>query len=364
MARESSGPVRTFSIGFDDQAYDEREYARRVAEQYGTEHHELVVRPDAAAVLERLAWFYDEPFADSSAIPTYYVSELARQHVTVALNGDGGDESFGGYRRYAANLAAERFPDLKFLRPVFSWLHDHLPADPRRGLVHKLSRASAMLGDDAQARYLAVISYFNYGQKQRVYSPGMRRQLRPAASRELFGQIWRDNDAPDLADRMLATDVASYLPGDLLVKVDIASMANSLEGRSPLLDHHVMEFAASLPSTWKVRDTTTKYLLKEAGRGWLPDDILDRPKMGFAIPIGSWLRTDLRDMAWDLLTDSTASQRGYFDTAEVRRLLTEHGGGRDHTAQLWALLQLELWHRTWLDRKPTTRPPGLPDTTS
>ena len=362
MATESSVPVRTFSIGFEDQAFDEREYARRVAERYGTEHHELVVRPDAATVLERLSWFYDEPFADSSAVPTYYVSELAKEHVTVALNGDGGDESFGGYRRYAANLAADRLPDLEFLRPAFGWLHDHLPADPRRGLVHKLSRASSMLGDDAQGRYLAVMSYFNHRRKQELYAPAMRRQLHPGASVELFDKIWWDNDAQNLTDRMLATDVASYLPGDLLVKVDIATMANSLEGRSPLLDHHVMEFAASLPPSWKVRRGTTKYLLKEAGRGWLPDDILDRPKMGFGVPIGAWFRSELRDMAWDLLTDATASGRGYFDPAEVRRLLTEHASGHDHSPRLWALLQLELWHRTWLDRKPTTEPPALPGT--
>jgi asparagine synthase (glutamine-hydrolysing) len=156
---------------------------------------------------------------------------------------------------------------------------------------------------------------------------------------------------------MLATDVASYLPGDLLVKVDIATMANSLEGRSPLLDHHVMEFAASLPSAWKIHGGTTKYLLKKAARGWLPDEVLDRPKRGFGVPIASWLRTELRDMSWDLLTDATAIRRGYFAPVEVRRLLTEHAQGRDHSPRLWALLQLELWHRTWLDREPTARPP-------
>ncbi|MDT7538080.1 MAG: hypothetical protein QOI82_1665 [Actinomycetota bacterium] len=360
MAEATTGPVRTFSIGFEDPRYDEREHARAVAQAFGTEHHELVVRPEPTTTMQAVADAYDEPFADSSAIPTLEVARVTRQHVTVALNGDGGDESFGGYTRYAYNAAVERMRVMQVLAPVLAGVGRRLPArGDSRSPLGLIRRASRLVDGDACDRYFRLMAYFDEAQKQDLYGDGPLSALPRGRSSALLRQLWESSAADNVIDRMLDVDVQSYLPGDLLVKVDIATMKHSLEGRSPLLDHVLMEFAASLPPEWKVHGRQTKVLLKDVARGWIPDVVIDRPKMGFGVPIASWLRTDLREPAYDLLTDATAQSRGWFDVAAVRRLLDEHQAGVDHAPRLWALLVLEQWQRTWIDPAVQRHPAGM-----
>lgn len=360
MAEASTHPVQTFSIGFEDERYDERRFARAVARAFATDHHELVVRPDPRATLQAVTHAYDEPFADSSAIPSLEVARMTREYVTVALNGDGGDESFGGYTRYAYNAMADRLASLPGVGTSLRSVGRRLPATAAtRSRLGRLRRALITLDADACDRYLRLMAYFGEEEKRRVYSEDLRRRIPAGRSGALMRELWDTSTAADVVDRMLDVDVRSYLPGDLLVKVDIATMRHSLEGRSPLLDHVLMEHAASLPTAWKVNGRRTKVLLKDVARGWLPPDVIDRPKMGFGVPIGEWLRTDLRVVSRDLLTDSTARSRGYFDAKEVGRLLDEHDAGIDHAPRLWALLVLENWHRTWLDPAPT-RQAGVP----
>ncbi len=309
MAECVSGPVRTFSIGFDEEDFDERSFARKVAGHFGTEHTELVVRPDAVAVLPALAWYFDEPFADSSALPSYYLAKMTRNDVTVALTGDGGDESFGGYRRYLAMTATEKLGLPRPLRLLANRGADLLPP------THWNYRAKALLrllGNDQEARYLHLMSYFDANGKRALYTGEMRLRLMGVESAAILGEMWRDSDADTLVDRLLDMDVRGYLPGDVLVKVDIATMANSLEARSPLLDHVLMEFMASQPADMKVRGRTTKYILKKVAEKWLPAGIPGRAKMGFGVPVARWLRGELRDMAWDSLNGRQGTSPGVF----------------------------------------------------
>lgn len=357
MAETMSGPVKTFSVGFEDKNFDERYYARLVAERFGTDHHELIVRPNVLDVLGKLVWHYDEPFADSSAIPSYYVAEAARKSVTVVLNGDGGDESFAGYDRYVANLMASKLRIPGRLQPLIGRILKGLPDGRRPGSFYRRAkRFSTVLLEGPETRYAHMMSYFANYQKQTLYSPEMSRAVGDIDSYGLLRQAFSESDAPDLVDATLDVDVNTYLPGDLLAKMDIATMANSLEARSPLLDHKVMEFAAALPSHMKIRGRSGKYILKKAARDWLPKEILTRRKMGFGVPLATWLRGDLRDLTHDSLTDSTARSRGYFEPSAVNKLLAQHEGGIDHSPRIWALLWLELWHRTFIDNHATTMP--------
>ena len=352
MAEASTGPVKTFSIGFEDERFDEREHARAVANAFSTEHHEFVVKPDPLTTLDSVAGAYDEPFADSSAVPSLEVARVTREHVTVALNGDGGDESFGGYTRYAYNAGVERLP-LPALRPILRAATHYIPSTiETRSPLGRIRRAARLAEGDACDRYFGLMAYFDEDQKRQLYGDAMRSAVPAGRSSALLRELWESSTAVDVIDRMLDVDVRSYLPGDLLVKVDIATMRHSLEGRSPLLDHVLMEHAAALPSAWKVQGRRTKVLLKDVARGWLPDQVIDRPKMGFGVPIAGWLRGELRDASRDLLTDATARSRGWFDPAAVVALLDEHDAGVDHSPRLWALLMLEQWHRTWLDSAP------------
>lgn len=356
MSRLSDRPVKTFSIGFDEKGFDELPFARMVAERYGTDHHELIVRPAALEVLPTLVRHYGEPFADSSAVPSYYVSKLTRQHVTVALNGDGGDESFAGYERYYAGGLADRYGRLP--RPLRAGVIEPLAALipgslPRRNRLGQAKRFLEVAAQPAGARHLRWMSYFTAAQKGELYADDFRQALPPGHAEGawllgLFDEA-RGRGFGRL-DAMLATDVGSYLPFDLLMKMDIATMANSLEARSPLLDHVVMEFAASLPERLKLRGTTTKHLLRKVARTLLPAECLDRRKMGFGIPVGDWMRGDLRPLLFDVLLAPRAMARGLFRPGAVRRLVDEHlERSRDHTFRLWALLWLELWHREFLD---------------
>jgi asparagine synthase (glutamine-hydrolysing) len=354
MSRVGAGPVKTFSIGFEEPEYDELRYARQVAEQFGTEHHELVVRPDAAAILPNLAWHYDEPFGDSSAVPTYYVAEMTRQHVTVALNGDAGDESFGGYDRYVANLLAaafDRWPGAGLLRQSIRFGLRLVPhSGTRTSLLYRGRRFLDGLADAPERRYARWLCHFYGDRKTELCTPSFFAATGGVDALEVLLTAYRESNAPDFGDATLGVDAGLYLPDDLLVKVDIASMAHSLEARSPFLDHEFMEFAATIPFPLKVRGRVKKYILKKALTGMLPDEVLHRPKMGFGVPIDHWFRHELKDMAFDMLLSPRAINRGYFRPDTVSRLLDEHVQERTSWHYLlWTLLMLELWHRTYID---------------
>ncbi len=351
MRRVSQAPVKTFSIGFDHAEYDELRYARQVAEHLQTDHHELVVRPDAVAMLPRIVWHYNEPFADSSAVPSFAVCEMARRHVTVALNGDGGDEVFLGYDRYVAAKLSGRLDGLpRAARRASAALLAGLPAGSGpKSRVYRLRRFAKAAALAPNERYAQWIALFDAAGANAILSPEFadRTDAPPFA---LLDQALAHSDADSFAEATSHADVQLYLPDDLLVKMDIASMAHSLEVRSPLLDHQVLEFAARLPVSLKLHGLVQKYLLKQAVRDALPDAILTRKKMGFGVPIDRWFRNELRELAYDTLLDSRAAARGYFRPEEVRRLLDEHVAvTAHHHARLWSLLMLELWHRAFID---------------
>ena len=355
MSQLSDRPVKTFSIGFDDQEFNELPHARRVAERCGTQHHELIVRPNALEVLPTLVRHYGEPYADSSAIPSYYVAKLTREHVKVALNGDGGDECFAGYERYAGGLAADRYGRIPAAvrRLAIEPLSRLIPAGgSRRSRLRQARRFLEVAGKPAPERYLRWIGYVRTGEKAALYSADFQEQLAGHRAESWLLEMWEQLTAAGLGplDRMLALDVQSYLPYDLLVKMDIATMANSLEARSPFLDHEVMEFCARLPASYKLRGMRLKHLLKKAGAGLLPPETLARRKMGFGVPVGNWMRRELRSWTEDLLLSPRALKRGYFEPDALRHLVDAHLEGReDRSFQLWALVWLELWHLEFMD---------------
>ncbi len=351
MAEASSGPVRTFSIGFDHAAFDELPHARRIAERFGTVHEEFQVRADAISILPRIVRHYGEPFADSSAIPSFYLAEMTRRHVTVALNGDGGDESFGGYTRYVANAVGGRLDRIPApLRAAIAAAGRRLPdGGDISSTRNRARRLTAALALDEAGRYERYVSWFDAPQRAALYTPEFARSLSSGAER-VIGDAWMQASGPSVVDRMLEVDVRTYLAGDLIPKVDIATMAFGLEARSPLLDHELMELAAAIPSALKVRGREKKWILREALRGRLPDDILDRPKQGFSVPLSQWLRGELRNWSRDVLLDPGTLGRGYFQPRAVHALLDRHDAGSDAAAsRIWALLMLELWHREFVD---------------
>jgi asparagine synthase (glutamine-hydrolysing) len=353
MARLSSNPVKTFSIGFDVESFDETAHARRIAELFGTEHHEFRVEPHAMEILPRLVWHYGEPFADQSAIPSLYLAELTRRHVTVALNGDGGDEDFAGYPRYAANALMNRLDWVPgWLARGAAWGLDRLgPGPGARSPRTRLRRLAKGLSLAPYDRYAMWVAYFTERDRAELYTPELRASLggkRTAPS--VIRKPWLESDATTYVDRLLDVDVNANLPGDLLVKMDIATMAHSLEVRSPLLDHRFMEVAARLPAATKLAGRRTKLIFKRAMRPWIPDEILDRPKMGFGVPLAEWFRGPLRDLPGDVLLDPRSLGRGYFRERSVRDLIDRHlRGAEDTSNRIWAMLQLELWMRTYVD---------------
>jgi len=345
MARASSRPFKTFSIGFDEPEFDELEHARTVARHFGTEHHEFVVRPDGLAILDDLVTHFDEPFADSSAIPTWYVSQIARRHVTVVLSGDGGDELFGGYDRYLPHPRVAAFDRLAVpgLRRTAALVWPHLPHGARgKNFLRHVAR-------DAGGRYLDSITFFQTYERRALFTPEVRSALSSDAEATLARHFDRFGALPH-ESRMMRFDFETYLPEDVLVKVDRMSMAHSIESRVPLLDNRVIDFAASLPSRFKIREGRRKHILKETLRPLLPSGILARRKQGFGIPLGTWFRGGVTNLFSEVLESPRARQRGYFEPSFVSRLLREHlAGQRDHTLRLWQLLVFELWHREYLD---------------
>jgi asparagine synthase (glutamine-hydrolysing) len=316
MASFSSGPVRTFTMGFEEADFDERPYARLVAERYGTRHEEGVIRPDAVKAVEDLVYHYGEPYADSSALPTYFLSRLTRESVTVALSGEGSDESFLGYPRYMTCREADL-------------------------------QASANGGRPRRSReYEDLIAYFPDRAKERLYGEGMRRFLARSALDTLDRYL---DEAPSLTAGAAWADLHSYLPDDLLVKMDVASMAHSLEVRCPFVDHELMQWAATIPVDQKVRALDMKWLLKRAMAPYLPAAVLERPKKGFAVPIRTWFDGPLREFLRDTLLGTRARGRGLFEMRVVEQSLDFYRADRSFARQLWALLILERWFQMWID---------------
>jgi asparagine synthase (glutamine-hydrolysing) len=361
MSELGAAPVRTFSIGFQEKEYDELEYARLVAQRYETRHEEFVVRPNALEILPRLVWHYNEPFADSSAIPTFLLSELTRRYVTVALNGDAGDENFAGYERYRANVLASPFDEIPpALRRPLDFLARIVPASgTSKSVMSRGKRFLEGLGEGRERRYVRWMSHFQPLLKSELCQTDFQ-QAAGGDATDILLRSYAESDAPDFVDATLDVDVNNYLPDDLLVKVDIATMAHGLEGRSPLLDHPLMEFAASLPSGLKMNGAIKKYILKEAVKPLLPKEIIERPKMGFGVPLDHWFRHELKELAYDVLLSDSLRQRGYFHEHVIRRLLDEHTRGvRSWHYLLWNLLMFESWHRMFIDARPTSCPTSV-----
>ena len=352
MQQQSGNKVKTFSIGFSVKQFDERSYAREAAQKLGTDHHEFVVDPSAVEMLPRLTWHYDEPFADSSAIPTMYLSQLTRQHVTVALTGDGGDELFAGYDRYRAVELARKIDRLPWLlrAPLTSSIWQRFPAPVRqKSKLRQIKRFLAMLGQTPERRYTNWVSIFDDTRRPSLFSDDFQATLKGYDGASFLMNAYRNCSENDFVQKTTCVDVESYLPCDILTKVDIASMAFSLEARSPFMDHHVVELAARIPMELKLQAGRGKRILIDTFRDLLPESIQTRPKMGFGVPLDHWFRNELREMLTDILLDSQTLGRGYFNPATVRKLVNEHTSSQwDHSARLWLLLVFELWHRKFL----------------
>ncbi|PYS36719.1 MAG: asparagine synthase (glutamine-hydrolyzing) [Acidobacteria bacterium] len=343
MARLSSGPVKTFSIGFPDEDYDELKYARQVAQKFGTDHHELVIDPNVLTLIDDLAWYLDEPFGDSSAIPTYMVSKLAAEHVTVVLSGDGGDELFAGYDRYIKEQNERLLAKIPYpIRKVAGFAGSLLPEGikGRNFLRH--------LAFDGADRYFDANILFRDFEKASLFEADAYEVIRTEDPRG----IWRcfvQNGNLHWLSSLQYMDIKNYLPNDILTKVDRMSMAHSIEARVPLLDHKFVEFAATIPPELKLNGKTSKYIFKKAMEGILPNEILYRPKRGFAIPLGRWFRGQLSSYVRDLLLSRTSRQRGIFRKPYIERLIEMNDRGRPLDLQLWTLITFELWCRRFID---------------
>jgi asparagine synthase (glutamine-hydrolysing) len=342
MAKLMNEKVHTYSIGFHNKAFNEAHHAKEVANFLGTNHHEEILSPDPTLVVEKISKIIDQPFADSSIVPTYLLAKFARENLIVALGGDGGDEVFGGYDRY---LAA---PIMQNLNPFLGTIRTGLKLLRKEtlGSSRKISRIGSQLSSKKSLadRYSSILSLTQPEELSRL----IHHNLISGKGELVFLEEFNSGNLSQF-DRMIRSDFAAYLPGDLLVKADVASMANSLELRSPMLDVNVVEWGISLPRKYKIKGLETKHILKDVARSLVPSNLIDRPKMGFGIPRAEWLRNEMKEMLIDTLTDSTSSQRGWFNSTEIRKVIDLHMGGVDRDNLLWPMLMLELWARTWLD---------------
>jgi asparagine synthase (glutamine-hydrolysing) len=352
MARLSDRPVKTFSIGFHEREFSELDSARIVAERFGTEHHELVLDPDVIDVVHELAWYLDEPLGDPSALPTFMVSKLAAEHVKVVLSGDGGDELFAGYEKYLVEAKERKVVMPSAVRRLLGTAGRFMPYGMRG---RNFARHFALVGVQ---RYLDASTLLRVDDRHDLFQPeivGLMEKTDPA--RDALACLSVDHDG--WLGQLQYFDLMRYLPLDILPKVDRMSMAHSLEARVPLLDHKVIEFAATIPEELRLKNGTTKYVLKRAVEDRLPKALLDRPKQGFAVPLGAWFRGRLDSFVRDLLLTDTAQQRGIFNPAAIEHMLLMHRRGRPLDFHLWTMISFELWCRTFLDVRVPARSGGF-----
>lgn len=348
MSEVSETPVKTFSIGFNEDSFDELKYARVAAKHFNTEHHEFIVTPDLVEIVDDLVWHFDEPFADSSALPTFMVSKMARDFVTVVLSGDGGDELFAGYTRYVTDKKRSGFANLpKALRSgILQPLSEAMPHGAKgKNFLYNTSL-------DAVDRYIDSVSHFGKLKKRELYGKVLRENLNgdlgKAAS--IYKDLAESVRSENAVDRLLYLDSKTYLPSDILTKVDRMTMATSLEARVPLLDHELIEFVQTIPAELKLKGTETKYIFKKAMEGIVPHEILYREKQGFGVPVNEWINSKLKDKIHGILSERKTVERGYFEPRYIKVLLDEHAANRrDHSHALWILWMLELWHRKFVD---------------
>jgi asparagine synthase (glutamine-hydrolysing) len=361
MQQLSQERVKTFTISFPVKEYDESKYAWQVASHLKTDHQTFTVTPQSMEILDQLVWHYDEPFADSSAIPTWYVSKFTRQHVTVALTGDGGDELFAGYPRYKAvalGAMLDRTGPLKSLLALRTW--QSLPGSARqKGLLRRFKRFSEAAAASPVRRYLEWIAIFNEARRAALYNDDFLAALPDADPVSFLQSAWRRAGRRDVVTTASLADLTTYLPCDLMTKVDIASMAHSLECRQPMLDYRVVELAAQMPRRFKFRRGRGKLILRKAFGDLLPRRIWTRPKMGFGVPLDHWFRGELRQLTRDVLLAPDARHREFFRPEAVEQLVREHQSGAfDHAYRLWALLVLELWLEKWMAPETTATGAG------
>ncbi len=348
--RQSDTPIHTFSIGFSVAEFDETEYADQVARHLGTDHQKFVVRPSGVDVIEKLVWHYDEPFGDSSAVPTWYLSELTKRHVTVALSGDGGDELFGGYERYRALRLSERMQRFFPLHrvPGFGLLQRLPDSDRRRSLLRRGKRFAEALGQSTPRRYMNWLQIFPEAMRASLYNDDFLASLPGDDPFDFLQDAWARTAGRDVVTRASLSDLMTYLPCDLMTKVDIASMAHGLEVRQPMLDHRIVEFASSLPVTLKLRGRRGKRILQDTFGSMIPANIFTRQKMGFGIPIGVWFRGELKPLVHDTVLADDARINRFFRADAVADLVRSHEKNQqNHGYRLWNLLILELWLRRW-----------------
>ncbi len=352
MAKHSAEHLNTFSVGFANHLYNELDFASSVAVKFQTKHNQMIVRPNVLEVLPKITKYYGEPFADYSCIPTYYLAEFAARSVKVVLTGDGGDESFAGYYRYTACKMAEIFNLLPgFLtRSINSFVQNLYGSDDMRKINWQIKRFFKSLHYDPSDRYLRWISSFNREEKEMLYNADFCELVDLEQDSAVFESYYENKNVRDFSDRTRQAEIESYLPYDLLVKTDIATMANSLEARSPFLDHKFMEFAATIPYDLKLHNFNNKYILKSAFKRILPREIINRKKQGFGLPVGEWFRGPLKEYILSILLDSSTLSRGYFNKNSVQAMIEEHMNGKvDNGHKIGTLLMLELWHREFMD---------------
>lgn len=360
MRKHISGDLKTFSIGFHEDTHNELPFARLVAKKYETNHNEFIVTPGEFGTIPKLVYHFDEPYADSSALPTYHVLEMARKHVTVALNGDGGDESFCGYERYVGLPTLRKYNKIPFFlrefsKPFFNLLASNIKSSTFLRNLNEINQIS-LYSEDLQ--YLQQMIIFREGMKNLLYSKDFKSQLPNKFSLEYSLKYFNSKKIKEIQDRKAYSDIKTYLPGALLPKVDRTAMAVALEGRSPLLDYKVMEFGARLPISIKFPNQILKYLLKKAVAPLLPHELLTKPKTGFAAPINNWFRERWRDKIKEILLSEHAKKRNIFDEKMIEKIVTEHITHRsNHGHRLWALMMLELWFQTYID---SPEPPKSP----
>ncbi|MFQ5865490.1 MAG: asparagine synthase (glutamine-hydrolyzing) [bacterium] len=359
MSRAMDRPVKTFSISFEEASYNEAHFAETVARHFNTEHYEFKIKPDALELTEKLITQLDEPFGDFSIFPTYLVSQMAREYVTVALSGDGGDELFAGYDTYIANKAAQFYGVLpKFIRegiinPIVNGVP---PREKKKGLINRAKRFVEGLHLPEDLQHTRWMIFLQEAEKAKLYSQEVQDSLNGAASYDFIRKYFERAKTSDEVNRQLYVDIKTYLVDDILVKVDRMSMAVSLEARVPFLDHRFVELTATIPSRLKLKGTKTKSILKRAMKDILPAEILNRGKEGFSIPIKNWLKTDLKSLMLDVLEPQRIKKEGFFDPAYVQQLTDEHLNGiENHSHRLWAMMVFGIWQDLYLRREPNHR---------